>query len=40
MHVFHRWGGLLFIVGDFPNLMVIRTLSYWMGDFISLSLSD
>ena len=40
MHTFHRWGGLVFIVGDVPNLMVIQTLSYWMEDFISLSLSD
>ena len=30
MHTFHRWGGLVFIVGDFPNWIVIRTLSYWM----------
>ena len=37
---FHRWGGLVFIVGDFSNWMVIRALSYWMGDFLSLSLSD
>ena len=34
---FHRWGGLVFIVGDFPSLMVIRTLSYGMRDFLSLS---
>ena len=40
MHTFHLWGGLVFIVDDFPNLMVIRTLSYLMGDFLSLSLSD
>ena len=26
---FHQWGGLVFIVSDFPNWMVIRTLSYW-----------
>ena len=38
MRTFHRWGGLVFIVGDFPNWMVIRTLSYWMRDFLSLSL--
>ena len=40
MRTFHGWGGLVFIVGDFPNLMVIQTLSYWMRDFLSLSLSD
>ena len=40
MRTFYRWGGLVFIVDDFPNLMVIRTLSYWMRDFLSLSLSD
>ena len=33
-------GGLVFIEGDFPNWIVIRNLSYWMKDFISLSLSD
>ena len=33
-------GGLVFIVDVFPNQMVIRILSYWMGDFLSLSLSD
>ena len=33
-------GDLVFIVGDFPNWMVIRTLSYWIEDFLSLSLSD
>ena len=37
---FHRWGDLVFIVDDFPNWMVIRTLSYWMKDFLSLLLSD
>ena len=26
MRTFHRWGDLLFIVDDFPNWMVIRTL--------------
>ena len=26
MRTFHRWGGLVFIVDDFPNWMVIRTL--------------
>ena len=31
---------LVFIVGDFPNLRVTRTLSYLMVDFFSLSLSD
>ena len=40
VRTFHRLGGLVFIAGDFPNWMVIRTLSYWMGDFLSLSLSD
>ena len=37
---FHRWGGLVFIVDDFPNWMVIRTLSYWMRNFLSLLLTD
>ena len=40
VRTFHRWGGLVFIMGDYPNWMVIRTLSYWMRDFLSLSLSD
>ena len=40
VRTFHRWGDLIFIVGDFPNWMVIQTLSYWMGDFLSLLLSD
>ena len=40
MRTFHRWGGMIFIVGDFPNWMVIQTLSYEMKDFLSLSLSD
>ena len=40
MRTFYRWGDLVFIVDDFPNWMVIRTLSYWMRDFFSLSLSD
>ena len=40
LRTFHRWGDLVFIVDVFPNWMVIRILSYWMGDFISLSLSD
>ena len=40
VRTFHRWGGLVFIVGDFPNLRVTRTLSYWMGDFLPLSLSN
>ena len=40
VRTFHRWGDLLFIAGDFPNWMVIQTLSYWMWDFLSLSLSD
>ena len=30
LSTFHRWGGLVFIVYVFPNLMVIRILSYWM----------
>ena len=33
-------GGLIFIAGDFPSWMVIHHLSYSMGDFISLALSD
>ena len=37
---YHRWGGLVFIVDVFSNQMVIRILSYWMEDFLSLSLSD
>ena len=28
VRTFHRWGGLVFIVGDFSNWMVIQTLSY------------
>ena len=40
LRTFHRWGGLVFIVGDFPNWMLIQTLCYWMGDFLSLSLSN
>ena len=30
-------GGLSFIVGDFPNWIVIRTLSYWMEDFFFIA---
>ena len=37
---FHRWGDLVFIVDVFPNLRVIRILSHWMRDFLSLLLSD
>ena len=40
LRTFHRWGGLVFIVDDFPNWMVIRIFSYWMRDFLSLSQSD
>ena len=40
VRTFHRWGGLVFIVDVFLNWMVIRILSYWMGDPLSLSLSD
>ena len=40
VRTFHQWGDLVFIVGDFPNWMVMQTLSYWMKDFLSLSLSD
>ena len=40
LRTFHQWGGLVFIVDVFPNWMVIRILSYWMGNFLSLSLSD
>ena len=40
VRTFHRWGGLVFIVDDFPNWMVIKTLSYYMRDFLSLSLSN
>ena len=39
VRTFHRWGDLIFIVGGFPNWMVIQTLFYWMGDFLSLLLS-
>ena len=28
VRTFHRWGDLIFIVGDFPNWMMIQTLSY------------
>ena len=37
---FHGWGGLIFIVYVFSNWMVIRIFSYWMEDFLSLSLSN
>ena len=40
VRTFHRWGDLVFIMGDFSTWMVIQTLSYWMRDFLSLSLSD
>ena len=40
VRTFHRWDGLIFIMGDFPNLMMIRTLSYWMENFLSLSMSN
>ena len=40
VRTFHRWGDLIFIAGDFPNWIVIWTFSYWMKDFLSLSLSD
>ena len=40
LRTFHRWGGLVYIVDVFPNLMMIRIPSYWMRDFMSLSLSD
>ena len=40
LRTFHRWGGLVFIVYVFSSWMVIRILSYWMKDFLSLSLSD
>ena len=33
-------GGLVFIVDVFPNWMMMRILSYWTEDFLSLSLSD
>ena len=40
LRTFHRWDDLVFIVNVFPNWRVIRILPYWMGDFLSLSLSD
>ena len=40
LRTFHRWGGLVFIVYVFPNLMVIRILSHWMGYFLFLLISD
>ena len=40
LRTFHRWGGLIFIAYVFPNWMVVRILSHWMGDFLPLSLSD
>ena len=40
LRTFHRWGGLVYIVYVFPNWMVIRILSHWMGYFLPLSLSD
>ena len=36
LRTFHRWGVLVFIIYVFPNLMVIRILSYWMGHFFFL----
>ena len=40
LRTFHQWGGLVFIVYVFPNLMVIRILSYWTRYFLPLSVSD
>ena len=40
MRTFHRWGGLVFIMDDFPNERVKRNLPYWMEGFVSLLLSD
>ena len=37
---FHRWGGLVFIMGDhdnFPSWRMIRYFSHWVRDFLSLS---
>ena len=40
LRTFHQWGDLIFIVYVFPNWMVIKIISYWTEDFLSLSLSD
>ena len=40
LRTFHRWGDLVFIAYVFPNWMVVRILSHWMGDFLPLSISD
>ena len=40
LRIFHRWGGLVFIVYVFPNWMVIRILSHWTRYFLPLSVSD
>ena len=40
LRTFHQWGGLVFIIYVFPSWMVIKILSHWMGDFMSLSVSD
>ena len=33
LRIFHRWGGLVFIVYVFPDWMVVRIPSHWMGVF-------
>ena len=40
LRTFYRWGDLVFIAYVFPNLMVVRIFSHWMGDFMPLSISD
>ena len=43
VRTFHRWGGLVFVMGDhdnFPNLMMKPYFSHWVRDFISLSFTD
>ena len=40
LRTFHRGGGLNIYSVCFPNLMVVRILSHWMGYFMPLSISD
>ena len=40
LHTFHRWDALIFIVYVFPNWMVVRILSHWIGHLLPLSLLD
>ena len=43
MRTFHRWDGLVFIMGDhdkFPSWMMIPYFSHLVRDFISLSFTN